>query len=315
MSDSDSWDEGTPLSSLQALERLLDSAGLAPRFRRQENTAGVLEVVASETGVDELHQHVLHNRPVVIRGAILKWQPVLLWDDDYLLQAGSEARVPVRHNDSSAGAVGNPARDGIYRVEEVEWGKLLSSLQVAEQSGSPALMYAAQLRLRTLLPALFRDTRPPPVWLAALGPPWRNAPSAYFGCGSHTPLHFDLLDNLLCMVRGRKRVKLWHPAHGPQLYPKGGGEALFSRVDLDNVDHKEFPLFQEAARFSIDVEVKAGDALYLPCGWWHAVSTAPGERSISISFWAQQPEGKAWERDVDGTEHDNSKSTEACLTR
>ena len=155
-------------------------------------------------------------------------------------------------------------------------------------------LLSLQLRLRTVLPALFRDTRPPPDLLSALGAPWRNAPSAYIGSGSRTPLHFDLLENLFCVVRGRKRMQLWHPAHGAQLYPGGGGEPLFSKVDPTNFDPVEFPEFSGAVGLAHEVELAAGDALYLPLGWWHAVSTPPGERSISISYWAQQPNDKVW---------------------
>ena len=40
-------------------------------------------------------------------------------------------------------------------------------------------------------------------------------------------------------------------------------------------------------------ELGPGDALYLPCGWWHAVQTVPPphEAAVSISYWAHQPEG------------------------
>ena len=179
-------------------------------------------------------------------------------------------------------------------MEELQWLALLDSLAEAEARAGAAPYYAAQLRLRTLLPALNADTRPAPAWLSALGSPWRNAPSIYVGCGAQTPLHFDLLENMLCVVRGRKRVRLWHPAHGELLYPGGGGSANFSRVCLDAVDADAFPRIEEAQARSHSVELRPGDALYLPCGWWHAVETPAGERSISVSYWALQPEGKAW---------------------
>jgi hypothetical protein len=296
-----------------SLENLLDGAGLRRQFRESGSADALGDMRASESSIEDLRQYVVRNQPVVVRGALTDWPPVLLWDDAYLLDAGAGVSVPVRHADGALGSCGTPARAGIYRVEEVEWGLLLESLRTAEQLQSPAPLYAAQLRLRTLLPALFRDTRPPPVWLAALGPPWRNAPSAYFGCGSRTPIHCDMLENLLCVVRGRKHIKLWHPSHGTQLYPGGGGEALFSRVSFERLDDPDFPGFRAAAQLAHDVELSAADALYLPCGWWHAVSTPPGERSISVSFWAQQPEGKACapvERDLVGS---GMEEVEACF--
>ena len=185
-----------------------------------------------------------------------------------------------------------PRRSALWTPSGARTAPFVLPSFAATHAAVPCL--ASQLRLRTVLPALFRDTRPPPDLLSALGAPWRNAPSAYVGSGSRTPLHFDLLENLFCVVRGRKRVQLWHPAHGTRLYPGGGGEALFSRVDPTQFDPVEYPEFAGAVGLAHEVELVAGDALYLPLGWWHAVSTPPGERSISVSYWAQQPEEKVW---------------------
>ena len=83
------------------------------------------------------------------------------------------------------------------------------------------------------------------------------------------------------------------------LYPGSDGDASKSQADIFQPDLVRFPLLAEAQASALHVEVKAGDALYIPVGWWHAVSTPPFERSISVSYWAQQPEGKAWEPDAD----------------
>ena len=176
----------------------------------------------------------------------------------------------------------------------VAFGELLDVLADAQSRGEHSPLYAAQLRLRTLLPTLFAETRPPPLCLEALGPLWRNAPSMYLGCGARSPLHFDCLENVLCIVRGRKRIALWHPAHGELLYPGGGGSALFSCVAdaLSAEAPLTFPLLAQAAPLALHVELCAGDALYLPCGWWHDVRTPQGEVSLSVSYWAQQPEAK-----------------------
>ena len=108
-------------------------------------------------------------------------------------------------------------------------------------------------------------------------------------------MHFDQLENILCVVRGRKLLTLWHPADGALLYPGAGGQAAFSVADVHHPDYERFPLLRQAATRALHVELHAGDALYIPIGWWHAVRTPLGERSISVSYWAQQPAGKARE--------------------
>jgi hypothetical protein len=143
--------------------------------------------------------------------------------------------------------------------------------------------------------------------VGVLGSVWRNAPSAYFGCGHATPLHFDMLENVLCVVRGRKMVTLWHPGDSALLYPAEGGDAAFSRANVHQPDLDAFPLLAEAAKRGLHVDLAAGDALYIPVCWWHAVRTPAGERSISVSYFAQQPEGKAQEPE-DGAWDETNKT-------
>ena len=98
------------------------------------------------------------------------------------------------------------------------------------------------------------------------------------------------------------------------LYPGGGGSGLFSCVPdalADEIDNEAFPQLHLAQQCAVSVELRAGDALYLPCGWWHDVRTPKGERSLSISYWTQQPPGKAWVRAPFGEVDDHDHYDEA----
>ena len=279
---------------------LLQAAGLSPQHFETAPSKPPTALDELQPSEDELatvlRPYVERNHPCVLRRVLAEWAPVRLWDDAHLRATCATASVPVRSVEAPDGRVGDPSRTGMYATEPsmVPLGDLLDVLADAEAHGSNAPVYAAQLRLRTHLPALFAETRPAPACLEALGPIWRNAPSMYIGCGARSPLHFDCLENVLCLVRGRKRIALWHPAHTPLLYAGGGGSSLFSQVDdvLSAEAHAAFPLLAEASALALHVELRAGDALYLPCGWWHDVRTPSGERSLSLSFWAQQPESK-----------------------
>jgi hypothetical protein len=60
----------------------------------------------------------------------------------------------------------------------------------------------------------------------------------------------------------------------------------FSKVDYANM--KDFPLFKGAVR--MEVTVKAGEALYLPCGWFHDVSSAEsGDGHVAFNYWFHPP--------------------------
>ena len=84
----------------------------------------------------------------------------------------------------------------------------------------------------------------------------RGAPAAYIGGGSTTPLHFDALENLLVVVRGRKDVTLWHPQHSALLYPRDdGAAAIFSRADIYHPDFDAFPLLRDALPLGLRAEL------------------------------------------------------------
>ena len=269
-----------------------DLACLAPAFRSA--AADTRCEAVDEVDLERLRtDHVPSNRPAVLRGVLSDWPPLERWSDDaYLRAAAPQARVRVRRA-SADGSVS--AGGGAYELDEVDWPALVDAHAEAESRGRAAHHYAAQLRLRTDLPRLFADTQPVPACVGALGHMWSHTPSAYFGCGHATPLHFDLLENLLCVVRGRKQVTLWHPGDSGLLYPSEGSDAAFSRANVYAPDLTTFPRLHDAAARALHVELSAGDALYIPVCWWHAVRTPAGKRSISVSYWTQQPSGKACE--------------------
>ena len=55
-------------------------------------------------------------------------------------------------------------------------------------------------------------------------------------------LHFDIMDNILCQVKGSKRVTLFPPSEVGNLYVKGSVSEV---IDLDNVSQPQFPLFEK----------------------------------------------------------------------
>lgn len=101
-----------------------------------------------------------------------------------------------------------------------------------------------------------------------------------------TPLHYDGAHNLFAQISGRKKFILAAPSETEHLYPYPNGSKLahFSKVDVENPDLAVYPNFAEAKIHQIDIE--AGELLFLPIGWWHQVYSLT--RSASVSFWWNQ---------------------------
>ena len=70
--------------------------------------------------------------------------------------------------------------------------------------------------------------------------------------------------------------------------------ASFSRVEYENLE--KYPLFKSAT--CIEVTVRAGEALYLPAGWFHDVSSGEASADVghcAVNYWFNPPPlGEEW---------------------
>lgn len=101
--------------------------------------------------------------------------------------------------------------------------------------------------------------------------------------GTVTSLHYDLRNNFLFQIYGKKRLVLFDPYQSDCLYPfpKNSNVFYVSQVDMENPDLAKHPKFVKAN--SLTVTIDAGETLFLPPGWWHQVYTL--ETSIGLAFW------------------------------
>eukprot|EP00965_Chrysotila_dentata_P209052 6185066-Pleurochrysis_carterae.AAC.2 len=277
-------------------------ATLAPQFLQSSEASALFShhgvPSCEDISMQALRENfVAHNKPVVLPQLLSVWQPVLSWDTDYLRGACAGRSIYVREADES----GCSHFNGEYTEKKVLFSEYLATVCRAIDERLPCRQYGAQIQataaprryhapfVRRDLPELFADTRPEPEAVEALGARWSGAPAIYIGAGNHTPLHFDVFENLLCIVRGRKRVRLWHPAHSHLL---SSGQGCFSDSavagDLAGRQRVECPIDELA----VQVDMTDGDALYLPCGWWHDVASPAGKLSVSLSYWARPSPAK-----------------------
>lgn len=166
-------------------------------------------------------------------------------------------------------------------------------------TGNRIECYAANIPIEAKLPELSRAIRPLKDFIAStlschFGPVIPGTPSLYFGSGlQRTPLHFDPTENLTVVLQGSKQFRLFPPSASSHLSPKGGMlaaavcwwagvvPAVYSEVDA--WDHSGLNCWNTSGAQASDVIINSGEVLYLPPGWWHAVSGSE-EPNVTIVF-------------------------------
>ncbi|MCO5548394.1 hypothetical protein L7F22_001851 [Adiantum nelumboides] len=102
---------------------------------------------------------------------------------------------------------------------------------------------------------------------------------------SKSSTHYDPYHNILCVVVGQKNVTLWPPSATPYLYPHPiyGEASNHSSVDFVKPDERKHPLSKRAMEFCQVVELQAGDALFIPEGWYHKVDSH--SFTVAVNLW------------------------------
>ncbi|KAK4847443.1 hypothetical protein QYF36_001973 [Acer negundo] len=97
--------------------------------------------------------------------------------------------------------------------------------------------------------------------------------------------HYDPHHNLLCIVAGRKQVILWPPSASPMLYPLPiyGEASNHSAIALENPDFSIYPRAENSMEYSQKVILHAGDALFIPEGWFHQIDS--DNLTVAVNFW------------------------------
>lgn len=229
--------------------------------------------------------------PRVLRGLVAHWPLVQAAGDgphalcDLLRGFGADTRVGLwRGAPEIGGRFGyNAALDGLnFERVLARFGDLLDELLARQHEAQPPALYLGSTELDSSLPGL-RAGHDLPA-LRAFDP----LVSLWLGNRARVALHFDLPDNLACVVAGRRRFTLFPPDQVDRLYigpleftPAGQPISL---VDHAQPDLQRFPRYREALPHAQVFDLEAGDALFIPSLWWHGVDSLAPLNGL-VNFW------------------------------
>jgi hypothetical protein len=143
--------------------------------------------------------------------------------------------------------------------------------------------YAGGIPIPKIMPGLL-----PQLPMPLLEPGREMLVSLWLGGRSRTAAHWDVPQNLACVIAGRRRFTLFPTDQVANLYVGPLDFTLAgqptSLVDIVEPDLERFPKFRAAMAAALVADLEPGDALYLPSLWWHHVE-ALDPFGAMVNFW------------------------------
>lgn len=260
----------------------------------QRSLLDAVPVVATQADLD----HYIHRRePALLQGWLRDWPAIEKWSPRWFGDAMSDQQVEVFF----WGRTGSDwRRTRVFYLTMRQYTALLRahaarvrSLGAAAAGPAPYLqedeglfsdhqdMLLPDVRNLPFRPYLTDGNSGAPLFSGTETETafWMGPPNA------RTGIHWDSIDAILHQLHGTKRVTLWPPGAREDLYPssKYNHGAELSRVDAAAPNYTNFPRFASAK--PVSALLPAGSALFLPAGWWHAVTSL--DTTISVALRSQ----------------------------
>lgn len=225
--------------------------------------------------------------PVILKGLVADWPAVICGQglEEYLKDLAAD--VPVQAMRAEPQAKGryfyNDDFSGFNFVREQTH---LSGLLDGLAEHGPGL-YMGSTTLAYCLPDFARHN---PMPLEEVTP----LVSAWIGNQTRVAAHFDVPQNIACVVGGRRRFILFPPQQVENLYVgpldfTPAGQPV-SMVDFAEPDVDRFPRFTEALKHAQVADLAPGDALYIPSMWWHQVEAFDSLNMLVNYWWRETPQ-------------------------
>ena len=232
------------------------------------------------------------DEPGVLKGLVADWPLVGKGREspaavsDYVRSFGSATRVNAFVGEPDINGrffYSDDLRGFNFERRELSLAQLLDELDRHRDDPAPPAIYAGAVQLRGDLAGLLAENN-----VERLGLPEEPLASIWIGNRGRTAPHWDLPQNIACVVAGRRRFMLFPPEQLPNMYIGPidftlAGQPI-SLVDVARPDFDRFPRFREALAAAQVAELEPGDAIYIPSMWFHQVESLT-PLGVLVNFW------------------------------
>ncbi len=225
---------------------------------------------------DFIEQYYKPQKPVLIEDMTKNWPAYQKWKLDYIQEQSGDQIVPLYNNE--------PAKDNESVYAPKKEMKLYDYIELLKTEPTDLRIFFYEILKK--MPELLKDFEYPDIGLRF----FKKLPALFFGGGaSKVFMHYDidLPDSLHFHFDGHKSVTLFSPQQTQYLYRVPYSIHNLERIDMDNPDFEKYPALQYAE--GIQADMKHGDALYMPSGYWHYIKYLDGGFSMTLRALPRNP--------------------------
>ena len=205
-----------------------------------------------------LKEYFIPQQPVVMENLTEDWAARENWNFEYFKEKAGDIVVPLYDGTPAKGRESShkPAK----RIKMSEYIDILKS--------GPTDLRMFFFNLLQNCPQLVNDFSYPDLGVKF----FKKLPVLFVGGeGAKVLMHYDmdLANNFHFNFAGTKKVILYPPSETKYLYKVPYSIVSMEVIDMNNPDLEKFPALALAKGH--EIELKHGDALFIPSKWWHFI--------------------------------------------
>lgn len=240
---------------------------------------------------ERFHNEIIPlNQPAIIRAIVSDWPTVEAAKKspeavvNYLKPMDTRSVIPA--------LVGTPDINGRFfysedltehnfQRAEVTLSIGLDRLLAIKDRSTPHAIALQAIQLNRVMPD-YKAAHPQPLLDNSA------EPTMWVGNQATVAPHYDIHDNLACVVAGKRKFTLFPPEQINNLYPgptlSAPAGVPVSMVDMKNPDYKSYPKYKEAVKAAFQATLEPGDGIFIPALWWHGVESLE-TFNILVNYW------------------------------
>ncbi len=217
-----------------------------------------------------LGQYVAQQKPVVIEHLIQDdWPAYKKWNLNYIKEIAGDKTVPLYDD--------RPLTSKLKVNQPHTTMKMSEYIDLLKKDATNYRIFLYNLLKK--VPVLQKDFNFPDLGLKFM----KKMPMLFFGGGgSKVLMHYDIdLANILHFhFHGEKRCIIFPPSETKYLYKVPHALIAHQGIDFENPDFEKWPALEKAKGYVTNL--KHGETLYMPEGYWHQMTYLTPGFSMSI---------------------------------